>query len=214
MPISVDDWETSRNSRYGLKIFGTGQLNNAQSPWRPSRSRSERWKESRRPRRKPSARPLKSKRRKQGHHGSEVFRSLREHFSRTRICASGSCSRWAARRLPLGGQVPGARYQRPESGRVLRLSQGSIFGFFDLFAGGNIRRFTIFALGIMPYITASIIPAIAHGGRAHARKTSEGGRTSAAAKCAVDALPDDHSFGYPICHHRYGPSGGPAGIVD
>jgi preprotein translocase subunit SecY len=27
----------------------------------------------------------------------------------------------------------------------------------DLFAGGNFRRFTIFALGIMPYITASII---------------------------------------------------------
>jgi preprotein translocase subunit SecY len=36
-------------------------------------------------------------------------------------------------------------------------SQGSIFGFFDLFAGGNIRRLSVFALGIMPYITASII---------------------------------------------------------
>ncbi len=34
---------------------------------------------------------------------------------------------------------------------------GSIFGFFDLFAGGNIRRLSIFALGIMPYITSSII---------------------------------------------------------
>ncbi len=34
---------------------------------------------------------------------------------------------------------------------------GGIFGFFDTFAGGNVRRFTIFALGIMPYITASII---------------------------------------------------------
>jgi preprotein translocase subunit SecY len=32
-----------------------------------------------------------------------------------------------------------------------------IFGFFDRFAGGNVRRLTIFALGIMPYITASII---------------------------------------------------------
>ena len=36
-------------------------------------------------------------------------------------------------------------------------AQGSIFGFFDLFAGGNIRRLSVFALGIMPYITASII---------------------------------------------------------
>ena len=36
-------------------------------------------------------------------------------------------------------------------------TQGSIFGFFDLFAGGNIRRLSVFALGIMPYITSSII---------------------------------------------------------
>jgi preprotein translocase subunit SecY len=34
---------------------------------------------------------------------------------------------------------------------------GGVFGFFDLFAGGNIRRLSVFALGIMPYITASII---------------------------------------------------------
>jgi preprotein translocase subunit SecY len=39
----------------------------------------------------------------------------------------------------------------------MKSSQGSIFGFFDLFAGGNIRRLSVFALGIMPYITASII---------------------------------------------------------
>jgi len=34
---------------------------------------------------------------------------------------------------------------------------GSLFGMFDLFSGGMFRRMTIFALGIMPYITASII---------------------------------------------------------
>jgi preprotein translocase subunit SecY len=39
----------------------------------------------------------------------------------------------------------------------MQSAQGSIFGFFDLFAGGNIRRLSVFALGIMPYITASII---------------------------------------------------------
>jgi preprotein translocase subunit SecY len=36
-------------------------------------------------------------------------------------------------------------------------AQGSFLGLFDLFSGGNLRRLTIFALGIMPYITASII---------------------------------------------------------
>ena len=36
-------------------------------------------------------------------------------------------------------------------------ASGTLFGFLDLFTGGNFRRLTIFALGIMPYITASII---------------------------------------------------------
>lgn len=39
----------------------------------------------------------------------------------------------------------------------LTKQSGGIFGFFDLFSGGNIRRLSVFALGIMPYITASII---------------------------------------------------------
>jgi preprotein translocase subunit SecY len=34
---------------------------------------------------------------------------------------------------------------------------GSALGLMNLFGGGNLRRMTIFALGIMPYITASII---------------------------------------------------------
>ena len=57
----------------------------------------------------------------------------------------------------LGGHIPtpGINIQRWEE--FFSSAAGSIFGFFDLFAGGNIRRLTIFALGIMPYITASII---------------------------------------------------------
>ncbi len=35
--------------------------------------------------------------------------------------------------------------------------QGTIFGFLNVFSGGNLSRLSIFALGIMPYITASII---------------------------------------------------------
>ena len=34
---------------------------------------------------------------------------------------------------------------------------GTIFGFLDMFSGGNLSRLSIFALGITPYITASII---------------------------------------------------------
>ena len=57
----------------------------------------------------------------------------------------------------LGSEIftPGINVARWE--QFFGSAQGSIFGFFDLFAGGNIRRMTIFALGIMPYITASMI---------------------------------------------------------
>ncbi|MCG8604160.1 preprotein translocase subunit SecY, partial [bacterium] len=34
---------------------------------------------------------------------------------------------------------------------------GGLFGLYDLFAGGAFKRATLFALGIMPYISASII---------------------------------------------------------
>jgi preprotein translocase subunit SecY len=46
-----------------------------------------------------------------------------------------------------------------DSAALMRLfdTQGGLFQFVDLFSGGNFSRFTIFALGIMPYITASII---------------------------------------------------------
>src|SRR6516164_11193661 len=36
-------------------------------------------------------------------------------------------------------------------------ASSSMLGIFDLFSGGTFRQMTIFALGIMPYITASII---------------------------------------------------------
>jgi preprotein translocase subunit SecY len=57
----------------------------------------------------------------------------------------------------LGSHIPtpGIDIHRWEEFFAKNLS--SIFGFFDIFAGGNVRRLTIFALGIMPYITASII---------------------------------------------------------
>ncbi len=35
--------------------------------------------------------------------------------------------------------------------------QGTIYGLLDLFVGGNFERASVFALGIMPYITASIV---------------------------------------------------------
>src|SRR5450432_604387 len=57
----------------------------------------------------------------------------------------------------LGGHIPTPGINMQRWTEFFSRSSGTIFGFFDLFAGGNIRRLTVFALGIMPYITASII---------------------------------------------------------
>ncbi|OPZ38679.1 MAG: preprotein translocase subunit SecY [Synergistetes bacterium ADurb.BinA166] len=35
--------------------------------------------------------------------------------------------------------------------------QGGVLGFLDIFAGGALRRFSVFALGVAPYINASIV---------------------------------------------------------
>ena len=35
--------------------------------------------------------------------------------------------------------------------------QGGIFGLFNTFTGGALNQFSVFALGIMPYISSSII---------------------------------------------------------
>jgi preprotein translocase subunit SecY len=51
--------------------------------------------------------------------------------------------------------TPGINWQVLEL--MFQQGQGSFLGIFDLFSGGSLRRLTIFALGIMPYITASII---------------------------------------------------------
>ena len=40
---------------------------------------------------------------------------------------------------------------------IFRQQQGGILGMFDMFSGGALGRMTIFALGIMPYISSSII---------------------------------------------------------
>ena len=53
--------------------------------------------------------------------------------------------------IPLPGIDPSAWEQ------IFRTQAGGILGMFNMFAGGGIQRMAIFALNIMPYISASII---------------------------------------------------------
>src|SRR6202171_2794737 len=57
----------------------------------------------------------------------------------------------------LGGHIPTPGVNADKLQQFFEQNKGSLLGFVDLFSGGELRRLTIFALGIMPYITASII---------------------------------------------------------
>jgi preprotein translocase subunit SecY len=57
----------------------------------------------------------------------------------------------------LGGHIPTPGINADLLQQFFQQNQGTFLGFVDLFSGGQLRRLTIFALGIMPYITASII---------------------------------------------------------
>ena len=57
----------------------------------------------------------------------------------------------------LGGHIPTPGINADKLSQFFEQNRGTFLGFVDLFSGGQLRRLTIFALGIMPYITASII---------------------------------------------------------
>jgi len=57
----------------------------------------------------------------------------------------------------LGGHIPTPGINTDKLASFFDQQRGTVLGFIDLFSGGQMRRLTIFALGIMPYITASII---------------------------------------------------------
>jgi len=57
----------------------------------------------------------------------------------------------------IGAQIPSPGISGPALEEFWQMQRGTILGFVDLFTGGSMARMTIFALGIMPYISASII---------------------------------------------------------
>src|SRR5436189_4175665 len=57
----------------------------------------------------------------------------------------------------VGGHIPIPGINSALFQQFIEQNRGTLLGFVDIFSGGNIRRMTIFALGIMPYITSSII---------------------------------------------------------
>jgi preprotein translocase subunit SecY len=57
----------------------------------------------------------------------------------------------------LGGHIPIPGVNSNALGEFFRMQQGTLFGLYDMFVGGAFAKATVFASGIMPYISASII---------------------------------------------------------
>ncbi len=57
----------------------------------------------------------------------------------------------------LGSHIPTPGINNEQLREFLMEKGGALMGFLDMFSGGGLSRLTIFALGIMPYISASII---------------------------------------------------------
>ena len=56
----------------------------------------------------------------------------------------------------IGAHIPTPGIDGAALTAFFEAQQGSILRFFDMFTGGALARLTVFALGVMPYISASI----------------------------------------------------------
>jgi len=57
----------------------------------------------------------------------------------------------------VGAHIPTPGINAAQLAEFFNQAKGTIFGFFDMFSGGAFSNMTVFSLGIMPYISASII---------------------------------------------------------
>src|SRR3984885_8292748 len=57
----------------------------------------------------------------------------------------------------IGVHIPTPGVDAAALQQVFANMKGTMFGWFNLFTGGALERFSIFALGVMPYISSSII---------------------------------------------------------
>src|SRR3712207_3366895 len=57
----------------------------------------------------------------------------------------------------IGGHIPTPGVNPAALAELSRQLQNTMFGLYDMFTGGQLSQITIFALGVMPYISSSII---------------------------------------------------------
>jgi preprotein translocase subunit SecY len=83
-----------------------------------------------------------------------AFAESLQNIFRTRAEESSSRSGCS----PIGSAVvPSPGVDAQALTQFMNQNQGTLFGMIDIFVGGAFSRATVFALGIMPYISASIV---------------------------------------------------------
>jgi preprotein translocase subunit SecY len=113
----------------------------------------------------------------------------------------------------LGGNIPTPGVNANLLQQFFQQQQGSLLGFINLFSGGQLSRLTIFALGIMPYITASIImqlPSVVYEPLAKLQKEGELGHKKIAewTRYLTGVLSAVQSLGIALMLERQTVSGG------
>ena len=67
---------------------------------------------------------------------------------------------------------------------LFQTQQGGVLDFFNTFSGGSLERMSVIALGVMPYITASIVVQL--GGSLYGRGSSSRKRARSGARSSTN----------------------------
>ena len=116
----------------------------------------------------------------------------------------------------LGATIPIPGINTAALQALFASQKGSILGFLDIFSGGALGRFSIFSMGVMPYINASIIMSLVQGAHVfpmldRLQKEGESGRKKITQFTRVFTLflAAFQSLGLTIALTKMGSNGGP-----
>jgi preprotein translocase subunit SecY len=121
----------------------------------------------------------------------------------------------------LGASIPIPGINTAALQALFQAQKGSLLGFLDIFSGGALGRFSIFSMGVMPYINASIIMSLIQGAHVfpmldRLQKEGETGRRKIVQFTRVFTvfLAVFQSLGLTIALTKMGSGGGPAIVTN
>ena len=95
----------------------------------------------------------------------------------------------------IGAHIPTPGINGEALSEFLQKEGGALLGFLDIFSGGSLSRLTILALGIMPYISASIILQLLTVVVPHLVEASQRGRAGSKKDYSIHSVRDNRHCG-------------------